>query len=198
MNKKLLIVGSLIAVALLLGVWQCKEGKKSNEKLARDITINGKTFDVVDDNTTTTLSTKVVSGKKSNTQLYPEIVYIAGENPKIDTAEIIKQYLATVIYKDTLFLGDSLGTVTILDSIRSNRIASRNWTAKIKEKQVVNTRYLQEKPKSHIYAGGSVATNVTLEASLLLQSKSSNMYQIGIGTDGFGSFIKAGMFIKIK
>ena len=197
MNKKLLIVGSLIAVALLLGVWQCKEGKKSDEKLS-EITINGKTFDVVDDNTTTTLSEKVVSGQKNAPKFKPEVIYLQGESPKIDTSEIIKQYLASVVYRDTLFLGDSLGTVMILDTLRSNRIASRIWTAKIKEKRVVNTKYLQEKPKAHIYAGGSIATNVSLEASLLYQSKSSNIYEIGVGANGFGSFIKAGIYLKIR
>ena len=197
MNKKLLIVGSLIAVALLLGVWQCENGKKSNVKL-NEISINGKTFDVVDDNTTTTLSEKSVSGLKTAHNFNPKIIYLQGKSPKIDTAEIIKQYLASVVYRDTLFLGDSLGTVTILDTLRSNRIASRNWTAKIKEKRVVNTRYLQEKPKSHIYAGGSVSTNVSLQASILYQSKSSNIYQLGIGANGFGSFITAGIYLKLR
>jgi hypothetical protein len=182
---------------LLLGVWQCKEGKKSNEKLS-EITINGKTFDVVDDNTTTTLSTKIASGSKTATAFKPEVIYLQGKSPKIDTLEIIKQYLASVVYRDTLFLGDSLGSVMILDTLRSNRIASRIWTAKIKEKRVVNTRYLQEKPKSHIYAGGSIATNVSLEASLLYQSKSSNIYGIGVGANGFGSFIKVGIYLKIR
>jgi hypothetical protein len=197
MNKKLLIVGSLITTALLLGVWQCEKREKSNEKLT-EISINGKTFDVVDDNTTTTLSEKSVSGFKTTPNFKPQVIYLQGESPKVDTAEIIKQYIATVVYRDTLFLGDSLGTVTILDTLRSNRIASRNWTAKIKEKRVVNTRYLLEKPKSHIYVGGSVATNVSLEASLLFQSKSSNIYEIGVGANGFGSFIKAGIYIKIR
>lgn len=197
MNKNLLIVGSLITIALLLGVWQCEDGEKLNEKL-REISINGKTFDVVKDNTTTTLSEKIVSGVKKPKNLHPNVIYLDAKLAKVDTQEIIKQYLASVVYQDTLFLGDSLGVVMILDTLRSNRIASRIWTAKIKEKRVVNTLYLQEKPKTHIYAGGSVATNVSLEASVLFQSKSSNIYQLGVGADGSGSFIKAGMFIKIK
>ena len=197
MNKNLLIVGSLITIVLLLGVWQCEDGKKSNEKL-REISINGKTFDVVEDNTTTTLSEKIVSGVKKPEIMHPNVIYLDAIPTKVDTLEIIKQYLASVVYQDTLFLGDSLGTVTILDTLRSNRIASRNWTAKIKEKRVVNTIYLQEKPKTHFYAGGSVATNVSLEASILFQSKSSNIYQLGVGADGFGSFIKAGIYLKIR
>jgi hypothetical protein len=197
MNKKLLIVGSLITIALLLGVWQCEKREKSNEKLT-EISINGKTFDVVDDNTTTTLSENQVSVAKNSSDFKPQIIFIPGKSPKVDTAEIIKQYLASVVYRDTLFLGDSLGTVTILDTLRSNRIASRIWTAKIKEKRVINTKYLQEKPKAHIYAGGSIATNVSLEASVLYQSKSSNIYELGIGANGFGSFIKAGIYLKLR
>ena len=71
----------------------------------------------------------------------------------VDTAALLKDYLAKVIYKDTLRLPDSLGIVALTDTITKNQILGRTFNAKVKERVINNTTIVKELPKTKVFYG---------------------------------------------
>ena len=81
---------------------------------------------------------------------------------KIDTLEILKDYYSKYVYKDTLKL-DSLGYITIIDTITQNKIFSRNFDSQvlIPTTTITNDIYLN---KAKFFGGVSTVsyTHLTL------------------------------------
>lgn len=103
---------------------------------------------------------------------------------QVDTAAILKEYFAINVYKDTLRLQDSLGYITITDSISKNALVNRLWFYDVKKTIITKEVVLREKPKTHIYAG--VAMNGfanSAEANLFLQNKKGKILQLGVVRD---------------
>lgn len=126
----------------------------------------------------------------------------------VDTMEILKDYFAKRIYKDTLILNDKAGKVVLLDTISQNKIFSRTFTADIITKTIVidSTKYVITPPKNQIYAGfnlgygGQNTLNIT--GGLVLKTKRDKMFQAGVGVIGNGTSIipygYGGLYWKIK
>ena len=74
---------------------------------------------------------------------------------KIDTLEILKDYYSKYVYKDTLKL-DSLGYITIIDTITQNKIFSRNFDSQvlIPTTTITNDIYLNK-----VFGGVSIGGN---------------------------------------
>ena len=104
---------------------------------------------------------------------------------KIDTLEILKDYYSKYVYKDTLKL-DSLGYITIIDTITQNKIFSRNFDSQvlIPTTTITNDIYLN---KAKFFGGVSIGGNKTqinfLSGDLLYKSKSDNVYGLGLGVN---------------
>jgi hypothetical protein len=115
--------------------------------------------------------------------------------------------------KDILVLPDNIGTVTVYDTIANNRIQSRTFTSKLKQKVVRDTIYTPIPRKDELYFGINAGLNKTdvipnISAGLLFKTKSDHIYTLGLGvynrvssdnTNGtFDPYINGGVYWKIR
>ena len=120
---------------------------------------------------------------------------------KIDTLEILKEYYSKYVYKDTLKL-DSLGYITIVDTITQNKIFSRNFDSQvlIPTTTITNEIYLN---RAKFFGGVSLGGNSKqinfLSGDLLYKSKRDNVYGLGLGVNqNFQPIVIGRMYWKIS
>lgn len=168
----------IILVIIILLMSQCSGGKKTM----------GETKVIT--NTETVWDTLVVEKKvyvpkwKTKVVTEYEIVEVP-KTVKIDTLEILKDYYAQYIYIDTLDL-DSLGYITITDTVTQNKINSRHpdFQLTIPTKIIDTKTYINNR---EFYAGLGARTNgdniswMGLEG--IFRNKQGNIFMIGVGTD---------------
>jgi hypothetical protein len=73
---------------------------------------------------------------------------------KVDTGEILKDYFAKNVYKDTILFAE--GSVSLVDTISQNKIAGRIFKASVTQKIIKEVRELRTPPpppKSALYWG---------------------------------------------
>ena len=211
--KKLLNFKNIAIVALILFIllqWFNPGGIIPGKK----VYIAGKAYEVIkhEIDTVDIVKTKVVT-KKGEDIYHETIVEKEVIIPTIvDTAALLKDFFAKNIYKDTLNLPDSLGTVSLIDTITQNKILGRTFNASVKQRTIKETMIVKELPKTQIYYGltggfnkADVVSNVG--AGLLIKTKKDKIYNLGVGvsnrvTDGtngtLSPYIGAGVYWKIK
>jgi hypothetical protein len=180
----------------------------------RTIRIDGKKYEVIKH----TIDTVEVEKTKVVTKKGADIVHEVIEHDTtiklvdVDTAALLKDYLAKVIYKDTLRLPDSLGTIALVDTITKNRILGRTWDAKVKQREIKETLIVKEPAKMQVFYGLNAGFNKTdyvssVGAGLVLKTKKDKLYNFNIGvnnrtTDGtngsFSPYVGFGTYWKIK
>ena len=107
----------------------------------RTIRIEGKKYEIIkyEIDTVDIVKTKVVT-KKGEDIYHETIVEKEVFIPAIiDTAALLKDYYSKVLYKDVLVLPDSLGTVSIIDTISQNKILGRTFNANVKQRTIKET-----------------------------------------------------------
>ena len=212
--KKLLNLKN-IAIAVLIAVvvfQQCGGNYKRNAEIVK---VDGKKYELLKYaiDTVEVVKTKVVT-KKGDDIYHETIVEKEVIIPAIiDTLALLKDYYSKVLYKDTLVLPDSLGTVDVTDTISQNKIFGRTFNANIKQRIIKETTIVKELPKTQVYYGitggfNKVDVVSNLGAGVLIKTKGDKIYQLGIGvankvgTDGtngvLSPFIGGGVFWKIK
>ncbi len=182
----------------------------------RTIKIDGKKYEVVKHEIDTVEVEKVKVVTKQGKDIVHEIVdvdtLVLKELQSVDSLAILKDYLAKVTYKDVLVLPDSLGTVAVTDIIHKNRIESRTFDAKVKERTIKETTIVKELPKNQLYFGFDGGFNKAdvvshIGTGLVLKTKKDKLYQLGVGvanrtidgTNGsLSPYIGAGVYWKIK
>ena len=211
--KKLLNFKNIAIVALILFIllqWFNPGGIIPGKK----VYIAGKAYEVIkhEIDTVDIVKTKVVT-KKGEDIYHETIVEKEVIIPTIvDTAALLKDFFAKNIYKDTLNLPDSLGTVSLIDTITQNKILGRTFNASVKQRTIKETMIVKELPKTQVYYGltggfnkADVVSNIG--AGLLIKTKKDKIYNLGIGvanrvTDGtngtLSPYIGAGVYWKIK
>lgn len=123
----------------------------------------------------------------------------------VDSLAILKDYLATRIYNDTVKI-DTVGWAYIKDSISKNQVLSRHFTAKYTLPVITKTEtvIITPAPKSEFYLGAEGLYSKTNPIQYygpvaLLKTKNNHIYTLGTGFvigQGFG--LKAGVLWKIK
>jgi len=211
--KKLLNFKNIVIAALIIFVlleWFNPGGVMPGKK----VIIAGKAYEVIkhDIDTIDIVKTKVVT-KKGEDIYHETIVEKEIRIPAVvDTLALLKDYYSKVLYKDTLHLPDSLGTVSLLDTISQNKILGRTFNANVKQRTIKETMIVKELPKTQVYyglTGGFNKTDVVsnVGAGLLVKTKTDKIYQLGIGvsnkvTDGtngtLSPYIGGGVYWKIK
>jgi hypothetical protein len=211
--KKLLNFKNIAIVALILFIllqWFNPGGIIPGKK----VYIAGKAYEVIkhEIDTVDIVKTKVVT-KKGEDIYHETIVEKEVIIPTIvDTAALLKDFFAKNIYKDTLQLPDSLGTIAMIDTITQNKILGRTFNASVKQRTIKETMIVKELPKTQVYYGltggfnkADVVSNVG--AGLLIKTKKDKIYNLGVGvsnrvTDGtngtLSPYIGAGVYWKIK
>jgi hypothetical protein len=211
--KKLLNLKN-IAIAVLIAIILLEYFNPGGKMPGRTIRIDGKAYEVIkhEIDTVDVIKTKVVT-KKGEDIYHETIVEHEVKVPvNVDTNAILKDFYSKVLYKDTLHLPDSLGTVSLLDTISQNKILGRTFNANVKQRTIKETTIVKELPKTQVFYGftggfnkADVVSNVG--AGLLIKTKKDKIYQLGIGvsnkvTDGtngsLSPYIGGGVYWKIK
>lgn len=170
--------------------------------------INGKKYEVVkyvtDTVVKTITQTKIIKGK----DIYHQVIVEKRLPSTVDTIKIIQDYHNKVVYVDSLKLEDSLGTVTIIDTISNNKIVNRKWSSFIKQKTNIQKEIIKELPRNQIYFGFNLGISKVelirnISAGLLLKTKKDKIYQASIGITNVNinntqPYASVGMFWKIK
>jgi hypothetical protein len=139
--------------------------------------------------TITTIDTSYVTITKEIPTYIPKwktkTEYIHDTTKIIDTAYVIGDYYSTYYYQDSL-VADSL-RVYINDSITQNKIKLRDIKYKITLPIVTITNNITKRKNEFYYgfniAGGKSGIN-SFGPELLLRTKNSSAYGIGIGLNG--------------
>jgi len=211
--KKLLNLKN-IAIALLIVVvvfQQCGGNKKTTGEIVK---VDGKKYELIkhEIDTLEIVKTKVVT-KKGEDIYHETIVEKEVIIPTIvDTAALLKDFFAKNIYKDTLNLPDSLGIVSLIDTITQNKIFGRTFNASVKQRTIKETTIVKELPKTKVFyglEGGFNKADVVshLGLGVLINTKQDKIFHLGIGaanrtTDGtsgaLSPYIGGGVYWKIK
>ena len=208
LNFKNIVIAALIIFVLL--EWFNPGGVMPGKK----VFIAGKAYEVIkhDIDTIDIVKTKVVT-KKGEDIYHETIVEKQVVIPAvIDTMALLKDYYSKVLYKDTLTLPDSLGTVSLIDTISQNKILGRTFNASVKQRTIKETMIVKELPKTKVFYGLEGGFNKadfvsSVGAGVLINTKKDKIYQLGLGvnnkttdgtTGGFTPYIRGGVYWKIK
>ena len=182
----------------------------------RTIRIDGKKYEVIKHTIDTVEVEKVKVVTKKGKDIVHEVIdvdtLVLKEMVNVDSAAILKDYLAKIVYKDTLVLDGGLGTIALTDTITKNRILGRTWDAKVKERVIKEELIVKEPAKNQVYYGLNAGFNKAdyvsaVGAGVILKTKKDKIYQLGIGvnnrtTDGtngsFSPYVGFGTYWKIK
>jgi hypothetical protein len=210
--KKLLNLKN-IALVLLIAIvvfQQCGGDKKTTGEIVK---VDGKKYELIkhEIDTVEVVKTKVVT--KKGEDIYHETIKEVIIPTIVDTQALLHDYFAKNIYKDTLQLPDSLGTVSLIDTITQNKILGRTFNASVKQRTIKETLIVKELPKTQVYYGfmggfNKVDVVSNIGAGALIKTKKDKIYQLGIGvankvgSDGtsgvLSPFISGGVYWKIK
>jgi len=209
--KKLLNLKN-IAIALLIVIvvfQQCGGNKKTTGEIVK---VDGKKYELIkhEIDTFEVVKTKVVT--KKGEDIYHETIKEVIIPTIVDTQALLQDYFAKNIYKDTLQLPDSLGTIAMIDTITQNKILGRTFNASVKQRTIKETMIVKELPKTQVYYGLTGGFNKedvvsNIGAGLLIKTKKDKIYNLGIGvanrvSDGtngtLSPYIGGGVYWKIK
>jgi len=158
----------------------------------RTIRIDGKKYEVLKHTIDTIEVEKVKVVTKKGEDIVHEVIdvdtLVLKELVNVDSAAILKDYLAKIVYKDTLVLDGGLGTIALTDTITKNRILGRTWDAKVKERIIKEEMIVKEPARNQVYYGLNAGFNKedyvsAIGAGVILKTKKDKIYQLGIGVN---------------
>lgn len=172
-----IIAGLIVVIMFMKGCFDEKETPKT-------ISIGGKDYEVVKHEIDTFYKTEVETIYKKGKDIVHEIEVVKEIPANVDTAAILKNYYSKVFYKDTFKLKDTLGFITINDTITENKIAGRKIHTSINVPIVKETLYLKEISNSW-FVGPSlqVGSPISIGADLHLKSKKEMLFGLGAGVN---------------
>ena len=210
--KKLLNLKNIALVLLIVIVvfQQCGGNKKTTGEIVK---VDGKKYELIkhEIDTVEVVKTKIVT--KKGEDIYHETIKEVIIPTIVDTQALLHDYFAKNIYKDTLQLPDSLGSVSLIDTITQNKILGRTFNASVKQRTIKETLIVKELPKTQVYYGlmggfNKVDVVSNIGAGALIKTKKDKIYQLGIGvankvgsdgtTGALSPFISGGVYWKIK
>jgi len=180
----------------------------------KKVFVNGKAYEVIkhDIDTIDIVKTKVVT--KKGEDIYHETIKhdTAIKLVNVDTVALLHDYFAKNIYKDTLHLPDSLGIVSLIDTITQNKILGRTFNASVKQRTIKETMIVKELPKTKVFYGLEGGFNKadfvsSVGMGVLINTKKDKILQLGLGVNnkttdgtngGFTPYIRGGVYWKIK
>ena len=209
--KKLLNLKN-IAIAVLVVIVLLEYFNPGGKMPGRTIRIDGKKYEVIkhEIDTIDIVKTKVVT--KKGEDIYHETIKEVIIPTIVDTQALLHDYFAKNIYKDTLQLPDSLGTIAMIDTITQNKILGRTFNASVKQRTIKETTIVKELPKTKVFyglEGGFNKADVVshLGFGFLVNTKQDKMFHLGVGvanrtTDGtsgaLSPYVGGGVYWKIK
>jgi hypothetical protein len=117
----------------------------STESNSGTIKIDGKKYNVIKKVTDTVFVPTNITVYKPGVSIYKDTTIYIEVPQNIDTAQILRNYFAKNVYRDTLKLNtDITGFVVISDTISKNTIIGREWSVAIKSKIIRETYYVNQ------------------------------------------------------
>lgn len=130
----------------------------------------------------------------------------------VDTAAILKDFYVKNEIKEILTLPNGLGTIGLNETISQNKVLSRSFDAKVKQKIVKDTIYTPEPKKTQMFFGFDAnfdKPNVVrlMGLGLILKDKSDRLYKVSAGVNNtvvnglngeFQPYIGGGVYWKIN
>jgi hypothetical protein len=214
--KKLLNFKNIAIVALVIWIllqWFNPGGVMPG---GRTIRIDGKKYEVLKHTIDTIEVEKIKTVTKKGKDIVHEVIdvdtLVLKELINVDSAAILRDYLAKVVYKDTLVLDGGLGTIALTDTITKNRILGRTWDAKVKERIVKEELIVKEPAKTQVYYGLNGGFNKadvvsSIGTGVMVKTKTDKIYQFTLGvnnrvvdgtTGGLSPYIGFGTYWKIR
>ena len=118
--------------------------------------------------------------------------------------ECMKEYNRRTTYKDTIAL-DSLGTITVIDTVFQNSLKERTYIKNYKIPLVTKTTTIikQADPKRQLYIGGNLfgdrRTLQSFTPGVLYKDRKDRVYQANVGVNFDGTLIfGVGTYWKIN
>jgi hypothetical protein len=214
--KKLLNFKNIAIAALIIYVllqWFNPGGVMPG---GRTIRIDGKKYEVLKHTIDTIEVEKVKVVTKKGEDIVHEVIdvdtLVLKELVNVDSAAILRDYLAKVVYKDTLKLDGGLGFIALTDTITKNRILGRTFDARVKERIIKEEMIVKEPARNQVYYGLNAGFNKedyvsAVGAGLILKTKKDKIYNLNIGVNnrttdgtngGFSPYVGFGTYWKIK
>jgi len=168
------------------------------------ISVNGKKYNVIKHTTDTIFKTNVVTLYKSGETIYKDTTIYVNLPSTIDTTEIIRDFYSKNVYEDTLKLTDSLGYISIKDTIFKNRILGRTWNSHINQMIIKDSMVVETLPKIRFYLGGVLGVNKDryvdfIGPSILVKNKKDYIFSLSAGFDKSKIIsIQGGIYKEIK
>jgi hypothetical protein len=210
MKKLLNLKNIAIALLIVIVVFQQCGGDKT--KKGEIVKVDGKKYELIkhEIDTFEVVKTKVVT--KKGEDIYHETIKEVIIPTIVDTQALLHDYFAKNIYKDTLQLPDSLGIVSLIDTITQNKILGRTFNASVKQRTIKETTIVKELPKTKLFYGFEGGFNKAdvvshLGFGVLVNTKKDKMFHLGLGvanrtTDGtsgaLSPYIGGGVYWKLK
>ena len=179
-DTKTIIILGLIVVIFLLNM--CSTDVSDDGKKVK---IAGRTYTIIKHEVDTVLVPVQQVVYRNGKDIYRENVIYVNIPSNVDTNEILKNYYSQVVYKDTLKLNDSLGYISVVDTLFNNTILSRKWESYVNKFTIKETLYLREDPRLQLFVGGfggfnSGLNSIYLGPTVMLKNKKENTFNLGI------------------
>lgn len=201
LDLQTIIIILLVVVILLMKMCTPKIPSKPGDV----VIVEGKKYEVIKRITDTQYIPHVTKIYKPGEIIIRDTIIYVKVPQIVDTNEILKDYYSKVVYIDTIKFKDSVGYVSLIDTISKNSILGRNWYANIKQKIIRDSIFLKETPKRQLYVGPNMGYDKIygfnyLGAAAIYKDKKDRLYSLGVGTNSTtkSTMIQGGMYIKIK
>lgn len=198
----------IIILGLVIVFMRTCDSNNKTKVPTEKVKINGKTYEVIKYVRDTIYVPKYITIYKRGKDIYHDTTIYVKVPVDVDTAQILRDFYAKNVYNDTIKLEDSLGLVTINDTISQNKILGRNFNAKINQKEIHETLTVKEPPKRQMYVGLNTSVDnyvglSTIGTSVIYKDKKDKMYQIGVGVNNhnmskLSPYINGGVYWKLK
>lgn len=199
----------LIVILVLVGVVFFQRACDRRPQPPPDtIEVDGRTYEVIKYQTDTVevITEKVVYRPGRDIYHY-DTVYV--ELPKdIDTLAILRDYYTKNVYRDTLYLDNDLGSISIEDTISQNRIVSRVYDTRINSWVVTETIVVRDPPRRQVFVGvnGAISKSDIIHSvgvGALYKNRKEQVLQLGVGVTNSGDeqitpYIGVGAYWKIR
>ena len=197
---------SIIIILLVLVILTMKMcSPKTPSKPGEVVTVDGKKYEVIKIITDTQYIPQITKIYKPGETITKDTIIYVKVPLNVDTNEILKDYHSKVVYLDTIKFKDSLGYVSLIDTIYKNSILGRNWYANINQKIIKDSIFLKEMPKRQLFVGPNMGYDKIygfnyLGGTAIYKDKKDRLYSLGAGTNSTtkSTMIQGGVYIKIK
>lgn len=173
----------LVIVGLILVILY-QEGCFGKKTTGDTLNINGKKYEVIKHEIDTLYETKTQTLYKKGKDIVHEVEVVKEIPANVDTASILKDYYSRVFYSDTFKLKDTLGYITVNDTISKNRVIGRKYYSSINVPTIKETLYLKELSNSWFVGPAIQLGNpASIGGDLHLKTKKDMLFGVGMGVN---------------